>query len=288
MTDAIHSVISSQLGIAGCPAFTFTRRSIDPFMRPPYDQFSEARTGGAFTFTTGAGGFLQEFLYGYTGFRWRGDRIRLDPSLPPQLTGITLSALHWQGRVLRVSVGPQQTEVALLSGTALTVDTPSGTRSVAPGAPVVLPTRRPDLTPTTDLARCKPTTADPATAEPSEAAADGTDITQWIGPTSSASIQVDLGTAVPLGQVTVTRSPVTTFASTTGGKGVTKPTVSAGEGVEASADGTTWRTVATVSSPTLADTVPGDGQPARYVRLVALGATETVPLIVGELAVQAG
>lgn len=32
----------------------------------------------------------------------------------------------------------------------------------------------------------------------------------------------------------------------------------------------------------------GDGQPARYVRLVALGATETVPLIVGELAVQAG
>ena len=113
MTDAIHSVISSQLGIAGCPAFTFTRRSVDPFMRPPYDQFSEARTGGAFTFTTGAGGFLQEFLYGYTGFRWRGDRIRLDPSLPPQLTGVTVSALHWRGRVLRVSVGPQQTDVAL-------------------------------------------------------------------------------------------------------------------------------------------------------------------------------
>ena len=33
-------------------------------------------------------------------------------------------------------------------------------------------------------------------------------------------------------------------------------------------------------------TVPGDGQPARYVRLVALGATDTVPLIVGELAVR--
>ena len=287
MTDAIHSVLSSQLGIAGCPAFTFTRRSVDPFMRPPYDQFSEARTGGAFTFTTGAGGFLQEFLYGYTGFRWRGDGIRLDPSLPPQLTAVTLSALHWQGRVLRVSVGPQQTQVSLLSGPALSVDTPSGTRALAPGAPLVLPTRRPDLTATSDVARCKPTTADPATAEPSEAAADGTDITQWIGPTSDASIKVDLGTAVPLGQIMVTRSPVTTFASTTGGKGVTKPTVSAGERVEASADGATWRTVATVSSPTLADTVSGDGQPARYVRLVALGATEAVPLIVGELAVQA-
>ena len=58
-----------EAGIAGCPAFTFTRRSVDPFVRPPYQQFAEARSGGAFTFTTGAGGFLQEFLYGYTGFR---------------------------------------------------------------------------------------------------------------------------------------------------------------------------------------------------------------------------
>jgi trehalose/maltose hydrolase-like predicted phosphorylase len=285
MTDAIHSVISSQLGIPGCPAFTFTRRSIDPFMRPPYDQFSEARTGGAFTFTTGAGGFLQEFLYGYTGFRWRGDRIRLDPSLPPQLTGVTASALHWRGRVLRVDVGPQQTQVSLISGAPVAVETPAGTQTLS--GTLVLPTRRPDLTPTPDLARCRPTLADPVTAEPPEAAADGTDITQWIGPTSAASIRVDLGQTVPLGPVTVTRAPVTTFANPNG-KGVTMPTRSAGERVEASADGTTWRVLATVTSPTLRDEVPGDGQPARYVRLVALGATESVPLIVGELAVRAG
>ena len=69
------------------------------------------------------------------------------------------------------------------------------------------------------------------------AAADGTDTTQWIGPTAEATIQVDLGRTVPLGSVTVTRNPVTTFASTTGGKGVTMPTKSAGERVEASADG---------------------------------------------------
>jgi hypothetical protein len=37
----------------------------------------------------------------------------------------------------------------------------------------------------------------------------------------AASIRIDLGTAVPLGQVRVTRLPVTTFASTTSGKGVT-------------------------------------------------------------------
>ena len=201
MTDAINGVLSSQLGLPGCPAFTFT---------------------------TGAGGFLQEFLYGYTGFRWRGDRIVLDPSLPPQLAGITNSAVHWRGRVLRIEVGPQQTQVSLLSGAAVTVETPSGTRTLPSGGRLTLPTRRPDQTPTTNLARCHPTLAAPATAEPPEAAADGTDITQWIGSTSEATIQVDLGRTVPLGSVTITRNPVTTFASTTGGKGVTKPTESAG------------------------------------------------------------
>jgi trehalose/maltose hydrolase-like predicted phosphorylase len=288
MTDAIHSVISSQLGAPGCAAFTFTRRSVDPFMRPPYDQFSEARTGGAFTFTTGAGGFLQEFLYGYPGFRWRGDRIRLDPSLPPQLTGVTVSALHWRGRVLRISVGPQRTVVTLRSGGPVRVDSPAGTATLRPGRPLVLTTRRPDLAPTADLARCRPTVAEPPTAEPAEAATDGTATSQWLGPAAAASLRVDLGRTVPLGAVTVVRAPVTTFPATQpGGKGVTAPTRSAGELVQASTDGVTWRTLARVTAPGLRDRIPGDGRPARYVRLVALAATETLPLVVGDLSVEA-
>jgi hypothetical protein len=51
-------------------------------------------------------------------------------------------------------------------------------------------------------------------------------------------------------------------------------------------DGSSWRVVATVTAPTLRDNVAGDGQPTRYVRLVALDATDTVALIVGELSVQ--
>ena len=191
--------------------------------------------------------------------------------------------MHWRGRVLSIDVGPQNTTVRLVSGAPVTVETPAGTQTLS--GTLSLPTRRPDQTPTSDIARCKPTLADPATAEPAEAAADGTDITQWIGPTSDASIRVDLGQSVPFSSVVVTRNPVTTFA-VPNGKGVTKPTQSAGERVEASVDGTTWRVLGTVTAPTLRDEVAGDGQPARYVRLVALGATEAVPLIVGELAVQ--
>jgi trehalose/maltose hydrolase-like predicted phosphorylase len=85
MTDSVNSVIAAQLGI-GCSAWTYTLRGMDPFVKAPYEQFTEARSGqGVFTFLTGEGGFLQEFLYGYTGLRWRADGLRLDTMLPPQL-----------------------------------------------------------------------------------------------------------------------------------------------------------------------------------------------------------
>ncbi len=282
MTDAIHSIVTSQLGTPGCAAFTFTRRSADPFMRPPYDQFSEARTGGAFTFTTGAGGFLQEFLYGYTGFRWRSNGIRLDPSLPPQLTGVRASALHWRGRTLSVVVGPRTTLVRLESGRPVRLSTPAGTHLLR--STLVIPTRRPDLAPTSDLARCRPATASPATAEPPGAAVDGPIITQWIGDDTSARLTVDLGRARTVGTVTVARNPVTTYPAPPGGdKGVTKPTVSAAASVRVSADGRTWRTLGTVAGTSLRSSLAGDGGPVRFVRLVASGATADVPLIVGEL-----
>jgi hypothetical protein len=79
MTDSVNSVLAAQLGI-GCSAWTYTLRSLDPFVKAPYEQFTEARSGqGVFTFLTGEGGFLQEFLYGYTGLRWRAVRRRPRP-----------------------------------------------------------------------------------------------------------------------------------------------------------------------------------------------------------------
>jgi trehalose/maltose hydrolase-like predicted phosphorylase len=282
MTDAIHSIVTSELGTPGCAAFTFTRRSADPFLRPPYDQFAEARSGGAFTFTTGTGGFLQEFLYGYTGFRWRAHEVRLDPSLPPQLTGVRASAVHWRGRTLDVAVGPRTTRVTLESGSPVRVSTPGGRhilRSV-----LVVPTRRPDRKPTPDVARCRPATASPATAEPAEAADDGTVTTQWIGDDPSATVTVDLGRARTLDTVTVRRNPVTTYPAQPGADtGVTKPTVSADGTVQVSADGQSWRTLGTVDGSSLRGRVAGDGGRARYLRVIAVHATADVPLIVGEL-----
>jgi trehalose/maltose hydrolase-like predicted phosphorylase len=64
MSDAINEIDTAALGSPGCASYVYTERSIQPFMRDVFDQFSETNTGGAFTFMTGIGGFLQEFLYG--------------------------------------------------------------------------------------------------------------------------------------------------------------------------------------------------------------------------------
>src|SRR5207248_3338391 len=146
MTDAIHSIDASRLNAAGCSAYTYMLRSFEPFLRPPYDQFAETRTGSqtGFNFLTGIGGFLQVFEYGYSGLRFTPNAIQLDPSLSPQLPSITLTDLKWHGRVFTIAIGPQSTQLRLTSGPALPVQAPSGTLTVSAGRSITLPTRRPD------------------------------------------------------------------------------------------------------------------------------------------------
>jgi trehalose/maltose hydrolase-like predicted phosphorylase len=188
MTDSVSSIIAAQLGV-GCSSWTYTLRSMDPFVKAPYEQFTEARNGqGVFTFLTGEGGFLQEFLYGYPGLRWREDRLRLDPMLPPQLSGgLRLTGLRWQGRRFDVVVRRGSSVVTLKRGAPATVETPAGTRPLSVGAPVTMPTRT--AGPTADnLARCRPaaaTDADPSA--PAAAVVDGSPATAWTSGTDPAT-----------------------------------------------------------------------------------------------------
>ena len=76
MSDAVNSIDTSALETPGCSSYVYTQRSYEPFIRDVFDQFSETRHGGAFTFMTGIGGFLQEFLYGYSGLRWNAHECR--------------------------------------------------------------------------------------------------------------------------------------------------------------------------------------------------------------------
>ena len=147
MTDSIHAIAHAALGTPGSVSYDFMRRSVDPFVRGPFNQFAEGRNGGVFTFTTGHGGFVQIFLYGFSGMRWREDIVRLDPFLPSQLDGLTLRRMLWQGRAFDVAIGPERTTITLTDGLPMTIEVAGATYTLGQEAPLTVPTRQPEQLP---------------------------------------------------------------------------------------------------------------------------------------------
>lgn len=203
MTDSVHAIDAAAIGEPGCATYTYLQRAVRPFVRGPYSLFSEARgekSGAsdplsgfpAEDFVTGKGGFLQVFTHGLTGLRLREDGVRLDPLLPPQLReGVELTGLRFRGRTYDISIGARSTTVRLTDGAPFTVHTPAGPRLLS--TTLTLPTRRPDLTPTSDAARCRAATA---TSESpglyAEAAVDGSPSTAWSPDGATGTLTVDL------------------------------------------------------------------------------------------------
>jgi hypothetical protein len=137
--------------------------------------------------------------------------------------------------------------VTLRSGSAFTIESPAGTQSVGSGSSLTLPTRRPDLTATDNLARCKPVTATSGEAGMyAEAAVDGSAATIWAPADASASLTVDLGSATKISQVSVSWTDTTPASSS----------------IETSADGSTWTPASADSTGKLSKAVR-----ARYVRV---------------------
>ncbi len=193
MSDAVNAIDAALLGNQGCASYVYTLRSVQPFIRDAFDQFSETRTGGAFTFLTGIGGFLQEFLYGASGLRFGTSSVSLAPDLTRQIGGIRLEGLRWHGRRFTVTIGQRQTTVTLDHGAPLPIATPSGLHVVTSGAPLTVGTHRPDLASSPDLARCAATTASSsAPGSPSLAAVDGSPATGWQPTALPATLTVRL------------------------------------------------------------------------------------------------
>ena len=147
MTDAIAAIASAKLGSSGCTTYSYLKNSATPFLTAPFNQWYETRNGGAFTFTTGEGGYLQEFLYGFTGLRWGTDAVTVDPFLPTQLPGVDITGVKWHGSNFDISVGQDTTKLTLRSGPAVAVRDGNGTtHQVVSGTPLQLETRHPAAT----------------------------------------------------------------------------------------------------------------------------------------------
>jgi len=259
MSDSVNSIDSAVLNAPGCSSYVFTQRSVEPFIRDFFDQFSETKNGGAFTFMTGIGGFLQEFLYGYSGLRWNSTAVQLDPSLTGQLSGIVLHDLSWHGRRFTVAIGPRSTSVTLNSGAALPLKTGDRIRRINTGRTLTLGTRRPDLAVTDDAALCggaRATSSQPGA--PALAAVDGSPVTDWQSVKLPSTLTLSLrgGTqtmstatlrwgqiwpSAPAPSLPPAPGPVVTLRASTYSLAV-------------SDNGHTWRTVATVTGRTTGTT----------------------------------
>jgi trehalose/maltose hydrolase-like predicted phosphorylase len=273
MTDAIHSIAAAALDAPGCSAYTYMLRSYRPFLREPYLQFSEfapvTLSETAYDFLTGVGGFMQEFLYGFSGFRPLLAAVRIDPSLPPQLDGITLRNLTWQGRTFTMHIQSRETTVTLTSGAPLPVITPGGPKTVLPGSALTLPTRRPDLQTTDDLARCRQITATSSLpGSPPVAAVDGSPATSWVAAEPDATLTVNLATQVELGKIKVMRGSSDPFPYS----------------VQVSSDGVQWKTIANAPATSAGtDEFESPAIQAKFLRLAFQGIGAAKPPSIAEL-----
>ena len=288
MSDAVNEIDSLTLGTPGCSAFVYTQRSYEPFIRDVFHQFSETRTGGAFTFMTGIGGFLQEFLYGYSGLRWDSGDVQLAPSLNRQISGVVLHDLSWRGRTFDISVGSRRTTVTLHSGSPLPLSTPQGARTVSAGQTVTIPTARPDLKATRDAVRCH--TAKSSSAQPGApalAAVDGSPATDWqpVSVPATLTAPTSAGTR-RIGRVVVTWGRLWPEPPKPNVHPPARPVKTlrpAAYTVQVSTNGKRWRTVASVTRHMnrLTDTFTFPTVKARFVRVkitkgTGISVTETI------------
>jgi hypothetical protein len=75
-------------------------------LRGPFLMLSETPTNDALSFLTGAGGFLQQVIFGYTGLRLgeRGLEPAFPPVLPSRIRRLVLKNLHVRGKLYDVVV----------------------------------------------------------------------------------------------------------------------------------------------------------------------------------------
>jgi trehalose/maltose hydrolase-like predicted phosphorylase len=292
MSDAVNSIDTSALGSPGCASFVYTQRSYEPFIRDVFDQFSETKTGGAFTFMTGIGGFLQEFLYGYSGMRWENGEVALAPSLTSQLGGVVLHDIAWRGRTFTVSIGPKTTTVTLDSGSALPIGTPSGREIVSPGQTLRMQTARPDLTHTNDLLRCQSASASSAQpGAPALAAVDGSPATDWEPTTVPATLTIPTAA----GQQQVSRAvvrwgrewPPAPGPNIPPPPGPVKTLRASSYKLQVSSDGSNWQTVASVSGQQTGtrDVLQFKPVSAKFVRIEITASTNGTPPLLQEVKV---
>lgn len=119
MTSSINAIVAARLGRTQQSLDLF-RDSYRPFMRGPWDAFSEKRTTDNVYFCTGMGGCLQAVLYGFAGLNIAGpgqkglgkeiatagdSSLYCQPHLPPGWSSLVVNGIKFRGQTIDLSIG---------------------------------------------------------------------------------------------------------------------------------------------------------------------------------------
>jgi len=99
MTTTLYPVIAAELGDRAL-VDTLLPLSYRGHLRPPFDVLAETPRNDAVNFLTGAGGFLQQIVYGYSGLRLdeSGLRPAFRPVLPSRIRRLVLRNVAVRGK----------------------------------------------------------------------------------------------------------------------------------------------------------------------------------------------
>ncbi|MFN2637273.1 MAG: hypothetical protein ABR585_09620 [Gemmatimonadaceae bacterium] len=100
MTITLYPLIAAQLGQRNLIDSLLVRRVYEQYPHGPFMVLSETPTNQSVNFLTGAGGFLQQFIYGYTGLRLTDQGLvpKFKPVLPTRITRLTVHNLYSRGK----------------------------------------------------------------------------------------------------------------------------------------------------------------------------------------------
>ncbi len=91
----------------------FYKLSYRPYIRGSFNVFAETPENMSTNFLTGSGGFLQQVVFGYTGLRItsKGLSAKYKPMLPDGVRSLTITNLHFRGKLYDVTVKNGKTKL---------------------------------------------------------------------------------------------------------------------------------------------------------------------------------
>jgi trehalose/maltose hydrolase-like predicted phosphorylase len=106
MTITLYPLIAAQLGERTLIDSLLTPKTYDQYPHGPFLVLSETPGNQSVNFLTGAGGFLQQFIYGYTGLRLTENGLvpKFRPILPSSIRKLTVHDVRSRGKRFDVVV----------------------------------------------------------------------------------------------------------------------------------------------------------------------------------------